>query len=637
MPRSDAEIENELQSLFTFARIHSWCTQLDELITALIERTMKGDRERVRAIIEREYSDPSESKEHLVLAVLLTAKLGENDYKTTERLFAHLHGRIDLNDQNFLRAHLFGVRHPLPSDVAYDIGSRPYLSFRRAINRGMKIRTVNSACTPSEVALYLTIIMCRVDLNEQNRAMLSFLLSRIDTELPENVIAGTFAYLRSLRSIIAELESQGDSVLSGEFRYADEPTIDHSKTLSVDPSQTERLVPEERLSEDSPQGGSKNTTETPSGKTIHDRDETNGTSLSETEETRRAHAYVDSSDPEHRRSRSENGLGGEFVTREVERTPPLDRASERSTDRTDLNDYTTYQRDFESGGRGGEESGISSGRERFGTPAEPVEAEPDAGDAQRQRGEERADKTAGRQEYTIHFNRNTRELLRIIEDLDREDEPDTDATRKSVTPIVEPQVVETAAVGTTETTIGRSERVDRKSVPRAKENNAVPPKTRRIGRARWSAAVIIVLFAVFAVGVFVLQTTERPNDQPVSQVREHGVDEVSAGDERSDQHSIDHTDAQPALPESPGLVDAHYRIEVEGDRFVWTVQSGQTAWHLFESATSAAIETGRGVEYTVPQEVTWLHFVLDVFTVNQLLDQFSIIYPGQRIILPDYR
>ena len=217
MMRSDDDVRAELRELFEFAHINKWCTQLDERITAFVASVPDTDREPLRVLLERECVGADVHNEQVVLVILLGRELGARVIDTTERLFARLRGRLDLADQRFVGAHLFGGDLPLPSDVNHDIVARPYLSFRRAISRAMDIETVSSTFSASEVALYLTLIMCRADLNEQNRAMLSFLLSRIDAELPQNVLEGVFVYLRSLRTVIAEVEGQGDAALAKEF------------------------------------------------------------------------------------------------------------------------------------------------------------------------------------------------------------------------------------------------------------------------------------------------------------------------------------------------------------------------------------------------------------------------------------
>lgn len=39
-------------------------------------------------------------------------------------------------------------------------------------------------CSPETVVLYLTLMLCRVDLNKENKAIVYILLSRVDVDLP---------------------------------------------------------------------------------------------------------------------------------------------------------------------------------------------------------------------------------------------------------------------------------------------------------------------------------------------------------------------------------------------------------------------------------------------------------------------
>ena len=48
----DDDIRDELRSLFSFAHVHRWCTQLDERIAEFLAHVAAQDRKRVRGIVE---------------------------------------------------------------------------------------------------------------------------------------------------------------------------------------------------------------------------------------------------------------------------------------------------------------------------------------------------------------------------------------------------------------------------------------------------------------------------------------------------------------------------------------------------------------------------------------------------------
>ena len=645
MMRSDDDVRAELRELFEFAHINKWCTQLDERITAFVASVPDSDREPLRVLLERECVGADAHNEQVVLVILLGRELGARVIDTTERLFARLRGRLDLADQRFVSAHLFDGDLPLPSDVNHDIVARPYLSFRRAISRAMDIETVSSTFSASEVALYLTLIMCRADLNEQNRAMLSFLLSRIDAELPQNVLEGVFVYLRSLRTVIAEVEGQGDAALAKEFHYSDEPTIEDRSRQTDEPTPAAPVASEPRPPAPAPP--------TPGATAASARNET-------------APRSTGGDTAPHARTEPRPPRAPASTDRPVR---PPDRAPD--TPRSD--EPVPAAPDRASAGEPGISRAPDPDRERGGAPpptrdagARPAEIgtvaatarsdrhgdfdpaqgsippEADAGPrSERPRPTEDA---VAAEEHTIYFNRNTAELLRIIDGLDRDDRPADTPAR------------ETPPIAPTPPTDAR-QRPDR---PVALSEGGGAIQTRRSGKRLRRAAIAIVAAALSVIAVLTLRPDRSPSESSVGTTGAASDGATveppeTSGDAASDAAvadpapSIDRTEVETpeavsgaasesatVAPEPPDAAVA-YRIEFEGDRFMWTVQSGQTGWELFRAAGSAPIAGDGAVRYAVPPRVTWTQYILDVFAANPALAQFRIITPGQRIVLPNYR
>lgn len=680
MTYSDDDIRAQLRLLFEFAHINKWCTQLDDRIAALLASVPADDHERFRTLLEREYTGTDAHNEQAVLVVLLGLQFGGRVIDATERIFDRLRGRLDLGDQNFISAHLFQRAGPLPPDVTYDIVTRPYLSFRRAIGRAMGIQTVSSTFTAAEVALYLTLIMCRVDINEQNRAMISLLLSRIDAELPRNLTEGMFVYLRSLKTIIAEVEGQGEAVLAAEFNYADEPTIDPEPPAASEPEPPAAQSPQpDAQAREQAQTDSAQDRVAPDRKPRPPADRPVPPDQAPPQPERRPAPLSQTAGP---RDRAAGALGvpGDNAVRPNRESAAGPAKSDGAT-RTRLGAIAPVQqtaaRSAELGTvaaaqstdrYGGIEAADSTAafEQNVGRPADQLQPTPD---------EEP-------QENTIHFNRNTSELLRLIDELDRDDQASDSATPDSVPaeePVAHAAAEEQPAASRSVATDAPQHRTGRRT---AASDAATPKRTQR-KVLRYSGMLAGGALLLALVVALVLRADRSVGPQPSAPPAAPGsvaaaVDGPARGSQIEPEAATDLSDASqqapvPAAPDSAAVaadtpIDPQqslgllsetplpqpqpqpqpletqsfqtppaYRIEVDGGRFVWTVQNGQTGWGLFNAAAGTPLAVGEGVQYTVPPQVSWLQYILDLFAANPSLQQFTIITPGQRIVLPDYR
>ncbi len=88
------------------------------------------------------------------------------------------------------------------------------MTYQRAILQAMKIDKFESAYDANQIVLFMTQLLCRIDLNEQNRAILYLLLSRIDAPLPEALSLAVTQAMKNLEDVIRDVELRKERVLS---------------------------------------------------------------------------------------------------------------------------------------------------------------------------------------------------------------------------------------------------------------------------------------------------------------------------------------------------------------------------------------------------------------------------------------
>ncbi len=654
MANSEEKIEQGLKTLFSFAYLHKWCTQLDELIVSFLESVGEKNRKRISELIIQNYTGRSETKEQLVLALVLLKRLGEKSKPLTENLYRMLNGRLDINDQNFLRFHLFQDQHPLPSDIAYDISSRHFFSFKRAINRGMKIDLVTSSFDPQSIALYLTLIMCRFDLHEQNRAMLSFLLYRIDADLPQNVLDGIFDYLKSLKGIIADLEAKGDSALSEEFDYADEPVIEHREREEIPDIEPGSGRANEGLTFQ----GDEDTVRPPHPQDRPGYEPGARTARKDLESSTMDEGMPLAARENDRVSEAEARRSGDFFG-----SPPLstdDRTGDKGGISADTREGRGPKGGYSFAGAGDDRKeadysalfGVGGGPEQTGDERlKDPSSKSSQGGGMSSTGSnlsgsnvpEEGDEDSGNpSSYTIRFNKNVKELLKIIEELEKEieaTEKQEPKPGKSGRRPVEEEPQKAAAeerAESPETREARPIKIDQKEAG---------PSSRRLGwwpiLAGAVAAVLLVLVLVLNKGDADSKTAV-VSGAPAAEAVEPMEEQPRVGQPVMEQTEFGRTAARQPQAEQPDTVQSWHAQNV-GSAFllsssgagpVWTVRQGQCMWDLYRAAGDG-IPYGEGT-YRVPGSLIWLEFILDVFEVNPELDQFKIIYPGQELVLPDY-
>ncbi|MCF7928083.1 MAG: hypothetical protein K9L29_03260 [Spirochaetales bacterium] len=636
--------------------MHRWSAQLNKQIDDFLGELGPEDVKTTCSIISNSFLESSASKEQLVLSMVLLNKLGQGNLRTAELLYELLKGRLDNSDQSFLRYQLFDDKRPLPDDITYDIINRPYLSFKRAISQGIKIEKVTSRFSPNATAFYLTMIFCRVDLNEQNRAMLSFLLSRIESDLPENVIQGIFVYLRNLKNIIREIEGKGDKALTEEFHYADEPDMrkpsdyaarsareSEEKTgsdgdsisrrqkpvgsatkrdnemdaASIEEGATvterDRFSPEQAESEEQSERVGRYSGESPSA----DKEQTERSDLADSAEQTEG-----DTDQEQRTDRGDNAyIGSE---RESERQSPFDRneAKEAAIQAAETEGKSGSRTDGDVREAGEE----SASQKKLSSDYEAMEGErtPSGTNA----------KEAKDSQYTIHFSRNTEELLKIIDDLETEDQPagapgSEQAEEPERKPGTQPEPEPAPESPSTDT--GRE-----RTAERGRDEGGGRPARRKRSMlfTAGGAAAAVVLGVVLFTGIPAKDgggETGSAGGGTIDEAQAPGTESAGAvgGAETAAGES-----GEAAAGQTPAASD--FQISSSDSGPLWSVNEGETTWQLFQTAKAGGVSVSGGGTYSVPAEVSWMEFVMDVFAANPGLDQFNLVFPGQDIRLPVY-
>ncbi len=205
--------KKEIDELFKLASLHSWCSQVNDLIVEFNNKHKKNNL--IVAYLVSKLKEKNLPGEYYILSLVL---LNYQDYPTKdiiELAISSLYGKLNKNDILFFKDHLFSGNFPLSSRLSEDITNRSFLSSKVAIKKAMEIDSVISKNNPIITVLYMNFILSRVDMNEENRAMVAFLLLRLDVELPKSLNERVFKYLVEYKDIIQELlqEENGETII----------------------------------------------------------------------------------------------------------------------------------------------------------------------------------------------------------------------------------------------------------------------------------------------------------------------------------------------------------------------------------------------------------------------------------------
>ncbi|MBF9019008.1 MULTISPECIES: hypothetical protein [unclassified Oceanispirochaeta] len=244
------DILERLEKLYHIASLHGWCNEVDIELIEITQSLSFSSKSGISEILVKNINIEKMSRTEYILTIVFLYKIDYPSFDLSEKLYKLLLDDIYDNDYNFIINQLFGNKHPFPTDMTNNMIRRGYLSYRRAINEAFLIDSVLSDIPPSDVVLYLTVLLCHRSLNDQNKAMVYFLLSRIDTELPEDLLKETMKYIYKLSSVITALEDDSDAVLSENLDLRNELRDDSNITDNDDDSiKNEDHRPIKRISE----------------------------------------------------------------------------------------------------------------------------------------------------------------------------------------------------------------------------------------------------------------------------------------------------------------------------------------------------------------------------------------------------
>jgi hypothetical protein len=202
--------EEDLNNLFDLATLHSWCTQINQMIEAFVLNYKKEPA--ILDFLDKIIKEQNTPREHSILSIILLNFFGHPIDGIIHLTDLSLYGKINKNDISFLKDYLFEGDFPLSNELSFDITNRAYLSPKIAIKKAMEIDSVISRKNPSLTVLYMTLILSRMDMNEENKAMVAFLLLRMDVNLQDSLKERVFKYLMVYKDVIKELldEEKGE-------------------------------------------------------------------------------------------------------------------------------------------------------------------------------------------------------------------------------------------------------------------------------------------------------------------------------------------------------------------------------------------------------------------------------------------
>lgn len=596
---------DEIDRLYSFARIHSWCDQLNEQIDSLLASLSKEDGNELLAYINTAYWDKESIGSHLVLSFVLKARLGTDELELMSSAYEKLRGRLEKSDQYFLADHLFNGYLPFSDEVGNGMLFRSYLSYKRAIYQAMQVDSLLSHFPAAKTSLYLTIILCRVDLNEQNRALLCFLLSKIDAPLPEALLQGIFRYLLALKGVITELLERGEEALADSFSYADEPDFRQESASS-------KAAPKPPVS---PSGKERGRQEENAAGVIEKQNSSPREPASSSDDVQ---SVSDSPDErmtksESQQQRGENGLLAPLDLQDARDETGESVDKKLGSGETEALSPASLNGDKQASKLSGHEAvgdGAGSGLDESGE-GEPVPAEEPEG-----REEEETN-------YTVYFNRNSDLLDRLLHEVAETAPPKGEEEEKAPITLEAPE---------------DSSRDEDEIKARTK---AVVSSSHLRPSSIIAAGVLLFTALLFAV-LFFSGERKRPGpeamQQPLESVGMPAASTASAegAPDKSAPELKDEATLEPELeqeadsfpaPELPNS-SSPYTLEFRSGRMLWQVGKGDSLWALFQ------FYQGRDAGVRISGSVNWALFLQASLEQNPELGQLELIFPQQRLFLP---
>ena len=201
-----------------FVRLHGWCDQSEEKISSLYRRLQEQPEGAAgfEGVILESFVRLG-SREERLMALALLHRLSVPAGRLADLTLLNLENQINEKDGAFILHHYFGDVLPVPAALVYDVTKGNFISYKRALYRALQVSQFESPFEPEQVLLFLVQLLCRDSLNEQNRAIVYLLISRIDIDLPEHVGRIVLAAMARLHNLVDEVERRHEAVLADEI------------------------------------------------------------------------------------------------------------------------------------------------------------------------------------------------------------------------------------------------------------------------------------------------------------------------------------------------------------------------------------------------------------------------------------
>ena len=223
------ETVSYLENLDEYFQIHGWCTQMDEKISSFMDRLNSKDRSHVKEWAYATLAKNNSKSASHIMAIIFLKLLATADRELIHILYTVLSGRLTFEDFSSLNTYIFKGKPPLTKNLFYNITERVFIDTKSALKKALSISSIISEADPELTIFYMTMLLCRVDLNNENRAMLNFLLYCIDADIPDEVSKGVREYLLSIIDVIEDIftsenNSETKRILETVYSHIEEET-----------------------------------------------------------------------------------------------------------------------------------------------------------------------------------------------------------------------------------------------------------------------------------------------------------------------------------------------------------------------------------------------------------------------------
>lgn len=194
-----------LKEIDEYFRIHGWCTQTNVKITRFMALLDSGSMKYVKDwayVTLRKLNIKNPTR---ILSIIFLKLLNVPDRELIRLLYTFLYGKLTFEDFNSLNTYIFKGKPPISKDLFYNITERVFIDKKSALQKALSISSIITRADPELTIFYMTMLLCRVDLNNENKAMLNLLIYCIDADIPEEVSRGVREYLLSIVDILEDI------------------------------------------------------------------------------------------------------------------------------------------------------------------------------------------------------------------------------------------------------------------------------------------------------------------------------------------------------------------------------------------------------------------------------------------------